>query len=185
MKKIMTALLAAAMIFSAFVLASCSENTDSTPKGMKLASGEAASYLFYVPETWQCDVASGATSAYYSNSDTSSVNVMTFSLGYSDASVSDWWSSFEADFKKVYEDFEVISREETTLDGEAAEKVVFKGSLTHDEEKVEFKFMQISAIKRKMLSSPEVYVITYTSSPEIYDNHLSEVDKMIENFKFN
>lgn len=186
MKKIISIIIASSVILSVLVLSSCGKTEDGIPSGMKKASADTVSYSFFVPETWQCDVASGATTAYYSNSDTSSVSVMTFSMGNSDASVSDWWASFESDFKMMYEDFEVISKEETTLDGEKAEKVVFTGTLTHDEnEKVTFKFMQVSAIKRKTLSAPEVYVITYTSSPEVYDEHTTDVQKMIDNFKFN
>ena len=185
MKRIISVVIAALLVFAALFLASCGKNTDGTPDGMKLASGDSASYLFYVPETWQCDVASGATSAYYSNRDTSSVNVMTFSMNYSDASAADWWSEFEEDFKKVYGDFEVISREATTLDGVEAEKVVFTGKLSHGEDEVTFKFMQVAAIKRKTLSAPEVYVFTYTSSSEAYDEHLTDVQSMLDNFKFN
>ncbi|MBR6916857.1 MAG: hypothetical protein IKN38_01610, partial [Clostridia bacterium] len=140
---------------------------------------------FYVPDTWQCDVASGATTAYYSATDTSNVNVMAFTLENSDSDVSEWWSSYTEDFKKVYEDFEVISETESVLDGAAATKFVFTGALTHDGAKEVYKFMQIAAVHRNTLSAPEVYVITYTSSPDSYDSHIDEVEKMIANFKFN
>ena len=183
MKK--TISLTALLLVVSALFASCGQSADAAPSGMKIASVETAPYLFYVPETWQCDVASGASTAYYSNSDTSSVSVMTFTLENSDASVSDWWSSFEGDFKMVYEDFEVISREAVTLDGMEAEKVVFVGTLKHGEEAITFKFMQVASVRRKTLSSPEAYVFTYTSSPEIYDSHLSDVQRMIDEFKFN
>jgi|GEM_PF-553473 len=203
MKRIMSLILVSLMLVSALFFASCGKGEDDVPNGMKKASGDAAQYVLYVPTTWKCDVASGATSATYSDSDTSNISVMTFSLENSDADVSDWWSGFEADFKKVYDDFEIVSREDTTLDGEKAEKVVFKGTLIHDlsdEEddavsegtpandnidKVEFQFMQVSAVKRKVLSAPEVYVITYTSSPDVFDSHLEDVQKCLDNFKFN
>jgi len=186
MKKVISFALAAIIFASCLALASCGKSEDGVPNGMKKASSDAASYIFYVPEVWQCDVASGATTAYYSNSDTSSVSVMTFSLENSDATADDWWEGFEDDFKKVYDDFSIESREDTKLDGEDAVKYVFSGSLSHgEEEKVEFKFMQIASVKRKPLSAPEVYVITYTSSPDVYEEHLSDVQKMIDNFKFN
>ena len=95
------------------------------------------------------------------------------------------------DFKNVYKDFELISEEETVLDGAAATKFVFTGSLVHEnenggaEDKETFKFMQVAAVKSKTLSAPEVYVITYTSSPEVYDDHIEEVGKMIDEFRFN
>ena len=45
--------------------------------------------------------------------------------------------------------------------------------------------MQVAAVKTKKLSAPEVYVVTYTSSPEVYDSHIEEVNKMVEEFRFN
>ena len=77
------------------------------------------------------------------------------------------------------------------LDGAAATKFVFTGSLVHKDEKngtedkETFKFMQVAAMRTKTLSAPEVYVITYTSSPEVYDDHIEEVNKMVEEFRFN
>lgn len=184
MKKIVSII--AVIAIAAALLASCGQNgSDGAPAGMKIASADTASYLFYVPETWQSDVASGAATAYYSNSDTSSVSVMTFSLGSSDASVSDWWTSFEGDFKMIYDDFEIISREAVKLDGVDGEKIVFVGTLKHDEEKITFKFMQVAAVRQKTLSAPEAYVFTYTSSPEVYDSHLTDVQSMLDAFRFN
>ncbi len=184
MKKTVSIIAVLAVVLAA--LASCGQNNDdTTPAGMKLASSETASYLFYVPETWQSDVSSGAATAYYSNSDTSSVSVMTFSLGSSDASVSDWWDSFEGDFKMIYDDFEIISREAVKLDGVDGEKIVFVGTLKHDEEAITFKFMQVAAVRQKTLSAPEAYVFTYTSSPEVYDSHLADVQRMLDAFRFN
>ncbi len=193
MKRIVSIILAAVILLSCAMLASCGsdKDEDGTPKGMKLISAESASYKFYVPTTWQADVASGATTAYYSLTDTSSVSVMVFTLENSDSDVSDWWKSFLSDFKNVYNDFELISEEEAVLDGAAAAKFVFTGSLVHKDEKSgaedkeTFKFMQVAAVKTKKLSSPEVYVITYTSSPEVYDDHIEEVTKMVDEFRFN
>lgn len=186
MKKIFAILLASALVLPCILLSSCGKANDSeVPEEMKKASADTAQYVLYVPETWKCDVASGATSAYYSDSDRSSVNVMIFSLGNSDPDISDWWDDFEEDYKSVYKDFEIISREAVKLDGSDGEKIVFTGSLTHKDQTVNYKFMQVAAIGKKFLSAPQVYVFTYTSSPEVYDSHLSDVQKMLDNFKFN
>ncbi len=190
MKRIISFAVMFALIFTvAAATSSCGEKDKSVPDGMQLASADTATYCFYVPENWKCDVASGATTAYYSNSDTSNVSVMTFSMPNTDSDVADWWKSFSTDFEAVYKDFTVISEEPATLDGVVGMKYVFSGKLTHDnggagvEEAL--KFMQVVAIRSKSMSSPEAYVITYTSSEEVYDSHLDDVAKMIENFKFN
>ena len=187
-------LILAVILLSCALFTSCGSERDENGvlKGMKLISAESASYKFYVPTTWQADVASGATIAHYSMTDTSSISVMVFTLENSDSNVYDWWKSFLSDFNNVYEDFELISEDkEATLDGAPASKFVFKGALTHKDDetgkeyKEVFKFMQVAAVKSKALSAPEVYVITYTSSPEVYDDHIEEVNKMVEEFKFN
>ena len=194
MKRTVSLILAAVILLSCALFTSCGSDRDEdgTPKGMKIASADSASYRFYVPTTWQADVASGATTAYYSMTDTSSVSVMVFTLENSDSDASDWWKSFLADFNNVYTDFELISEDdEAVVDGAPASRFVFQGSLIHKDEKSgteqkeTFKFMQVAAVKTKKLSAPEVYVITYTSSPEVYDDHIEEVNKMVEEFRFN
>jgi len=190
MKKIIVMILAFAMLSACASMTSCGKSSGDAPNGMKLISSDVVSYSLYVPNSWQADVAAGATTAYYSSTDTSSVSVMVFTLNDVSMSAKDWWNSYRADYEEVYKDFEVISEEETVLDGVAAMKFVFTGALTHTEndgsgaEKDEFKFMQVAAIKSKPLSSPEIYVFTYTSSPAQYDSHLTDVENMLAYFKF-
>ena len=186
MKRIISVLMALAVVISAAVLFSSCGNEDGAPNGMKIASAAKAPYRFYVPDSWQCDVASGATTAYCSATDTSNVSVMTFTLEHSDSDVAEWWKSFKEDFNNTYEDFEVETEdgEDLKLDGKDAKKWVFSGALTHGDQKDEYKFMQVAAVNTSALSMPEVYVITYTSSPEIFDSHLDQVKLMIDNFKF-
>ena len=54
-------------------------NGHPVPKGMKVASPDSESFVLYVPESWQCDVSSGASGAYFSDADTSSVSVTLWS----------------------------------------------------------------------------------------------------------
>lgn len=189
-------LILALTVFSALLLVSCSGSADGAPEGMKLISGEDADYLFYVPSGsyWIGDVKTGATTAYYSNTDTSNVSVMDFTVNATDYTAEDWWNSFQADFKNTYRDFTVVSSESAVLDGVDALRTVFTGKMTvgvdpstgEDVER-EYKFMQISAIKKGTLSAPKAYVFTYTSlnDGETYEAHIDDVEKMVENFKFN
>ncbi len=169
-----------AVVMTALCFASCSKVDSEVPEGMKEASGDSVDYNFYVPSTWTCDVANGATTAYYSETDRSNVNVMTFSVTYSDDTLADWWKSYETDFQTVYTDFEVISSENIILDGVAALKTVFKGTL----EGYEYQFMQVAAVKDVFLSKPQIYVFTYTSVPEVYASHVEEVQTMLDAFDF-
>ncbi len=171
------------MAVTLVVLGLCSCNKDvvsEVPSGMKEASGDKVDYSFYIPENWTADVENGATTAYYSETDRSNVSVMAFSANYTDDTLADWWSSFESDFKNVYSDFEVVSAENVVLDGIAALKTVFKGTL----EDYEYQFMQVAAVKDVTLSKPQIYVFTYTSVPEAYESHLEDVQSMLDAFDF-
>ncbi len=171
----------AAIIMATFCLVSCNKGGETTaPEGMKEASGDSVDYNFYIPSNWISDVANGATTAYYSETDRSNVSVMTFTVNYSDDTLSDWWTSFEEDFKTVYTDFEVVSSENIVLDGVAALKTVFKGTL----DGYGYQFMQVAAVKGVALSKPQVYVFTYTSVPEAYETHIEDVQSMIDAFDF-
>lgn len=182
MKKIISVILAAVIMLSgAALLTSCGKSETDAPAGMKRASSENAGCDFFVPEPWICDVQSGATTAYYSSTDASNVSVMSFSAEYSDYTADNWWESFKADFEGVYSDFEVISSENTVLDGTAAMKFIYKGVL----EERTYQFLQVVAVKNVSLSAPQVFVFTYTSLPDTFDSHMDDVSKMLDNFKFN
>lgn len=192
MKKFLSFILALVIVaLSASVLSSCGDDESSVPDGMQLACDEnTTDYLFYVPTTWKCDVKSGASTAYYSSSDTSSVSVMSFELNNADSNVDDWWKSFKSDFERVYENFKLEEDKKAVLDGVEAHRYVFTGSLSHDNgsgeaDSADFKFMQVAAMRTQGLSRPQVYVFTYTSNPENYDSHLEDVESMLSFFKFN
>lgn len=180
-KKTVAVLTALLMLASAMlVFSSCNKEGADVPAGMKEASGDSVDYDLYIPSTWTSDVENGATTAYYSETDRSNISVMTFSANYTDDTLANWWSSFEADFKTVYSDFEIVSSESTVLDGVAALKTVFKGTL----EDYEYQFMQVAAVKGAALSKPQIYVFTYTSVPEAYDSHLEDVQSVLDAFNF-
>lgn len=167
----------------AIFLASCADGgeTAEAPDGMVNIASEDSYYSFYVPTTWKYTEGQNTPSAYYANNDASNVSLMSFSVEHSDYTVDDWWESFASDFESVYSGFELISSDETVLDGVAAVKKVFKGTLGG----TEYQFMQVSAMKKESFSAPQVVVITYTSVPSTFDSHTDDVSKILDNFKFN
>lgn len=182
MKKVISAILAIITVATvALLTASCGEKDASAPDGMVKASAENIGYSFYVPSSWKCDVASGATTAYYSSSDASNVSVMSFSAKNTDFTADSWWDGFLEDFNNTYSEFELISTEEAALDSSGAKKYVYTGKLGE----VTYKFMQVVTVKKESLSAPQIIIFTYTSVPDIFDSHLDDVQKMLDNFKFN
>jgi len=194
------------LVCLSLILSACSDpNAGWVPAGMKLASTEAVDYTMYVPESWTVDVSTGIVSAYVSVSDRSNVTMTAFNLGSDDLYISldEYWERYQGDLIATFPDIcyteaEVISPAETTADGEtipaetaapehpgypistvmdntAANKYYYTATVTG----VTYKFMQLVSIRAGI-----AYVMTYTSTPDMFDEHIEEIDKIIEYFKF-
>jgi hypothetical protein len=175
LKRTVSMILAAVMIFGVLSLASCGEASDA-PSGMKLASNEIVDYSFYVPVEWVTDLAAGAVGAYFSSADPSSVSVMAWNIEDPSITLDSWWEGNVEDFNLAFDNFNLEDSSNVLLNGMAAKKYVYTASLTEHN----YKFIQVSCIARGM-----IYLFTYTSTVENFDTHIEDVDMMIENFKFN
>ncbi len=165
-------LLTAVLLFS---LAGCSEDK-YVPIGMKAISSDIIDYKIYIPTEWTADLSAGVVSAYYSDTDHSSINVTAFQLDSAETTASEFWKSYEEALKQTISELEYVVEAETMLwDGKGAEKYVYTGKLAGSE----YKFMQVL-----MVTSGTVYIFTYTSTPELYDSHIEDVNKIIENMSF-
>ncbi|MBQ4097627.1 MAG: hypothetical protein IJC62_05650 [Clostridia bacterium] len=169
MKRLFAALMLIMMLIT-LTFTSCGKG-DGAPDGMKLASGEAADYVFYVPEKWTVDLTTKATAAYHSADDPSNVSVTAWDLEYANSTVEDWWAVEREDLDLVFENVEIVTEANTTIDGSAAKKIEYTGVLSE----MEYKIMQVAVVRDSV-----VYVLTYTSVPESYDLHLDEVALMLE-----
>ena len=78
-------------------------------------------------------------------------------------------------FEKVYSDFSLISDENILINSVAAKKMTFTGAIGG----TSYKFIQASAIKGSL-----VYVITYTSTADRFDEHTEEMQSVLEYFEF-
>lgn len=159
----------------ALVFTACGKDA-SVPEGMQIASDEGVAYTLFVPSSWILTESSGIYGAYYSSSDRSSVTVSSFYPESDMASIDDYWSTCKASYEETYKDFNALTEAEQTIWGDkAALKYVF----TADIDTVSYKFMQMIAVHNNMF-----YTLTYTSTPENYDSHFEDVDKMITEFVF-
>lgn len=170
MKKIFALLLAV----SALALTGCDADNEA-PTGYKTASGEAADYTFFVPEEWTVDLSTGATSAYCSTDDPSSVSVMAWELPHTDTTLDEWWDMNLEDISLVFQNVVVEEPENVTMDGVYGKKYTY----TADLGEFSYKIQQTAAIK-----GGSVYLITYTSLADTYDTHLEEVGNMVSFFTF-
>ena len=155
------------------LLTSCKKDT-TVPDGMKLAStNEAATYCLYVPKDWVVDITTAATSAHVSESDKSNVSVMAWSLPNTDDTVDDWYEIASEELSVSFTDFEEISATETTMGGVYAKDITYTAKLGGEARK----YRQVGAVK-----SGVVYVLTYSTTPDLFDKYLDDVDDIIAEF---
>lgn len=163
------------LVILGMALGGCAKQDPDVPAGMQLASSEDADYLFYVPQGWRVDKSSLYTAAYFSSGDATSISVTAFGMNMTDDSVSSWWESYKEQFAEIYDTMEVTAEEETELDGMDGMKYTFDATLNEKE----YQYI-IAAVLRENY----IYYITYTSTPEYYEDHLEELDLVLEHFAF-
>lgn len=172
MKKILSC--AVALVLLCASLSSCGKN-DGVPDGMILASGDAADYYMYIPEDWTVDLQTGATTAHVSSSDRSNVGACSWLLEYTDDTVDTWHERQLEDLTAGFSDYNEESVTETEIDGVYAKEYVFTARLANEERK----YRQTAAVK-----GGSVYVITYSTTPELFEEHSGEAYKIVEEFCF-
>lgn len=164
-----------AVIMLALPLASCSEDSDvKVPNGMQLCTNDVINYNLFVPKDWTQSISTGAVGAYCSNEDPTNVTVMAWNVD-SSTTLDSWWDGYVSDFKLVFDEMKLESKDNTTLGGVAAQKYTYTAKLGE----YEYYYVQCACIHWSM-----VYVLTFTSSPERYESHLDELDQIIEYFEF-
>ncbi len=151
---------------------------EEAPEGMKIASNyDIVDYLLYVPESWIVDVRNGLTMAHVSETDMSSIQVAQWNLTASTKDYDKWWDEYKKQMNLVasveYANPQLVDTKINGVDSKKAEYII-----TTDTQS--YKCMVTATIARG-----SVYVIVYTSTVDMYNTHLTDVNKIIENFKFN
>ena len=181
MKRILVFAIILAM--SVTLLASCKDEGDGTPSGMKLASDlEISDYYLYVPKGWTVDMSTGITSAYVSSVDKSNVSV---SYGVpSENNLEEFWTNNKSHYESIFEEFTVL--EEGGI-AKLGEYDAARYNYTAKYEGKEYQFLQYMTIK-----GAYVYIFTYTAENEEnsilgyvpYEKNLEQVLTIISEFKF-
>ena len=162
-------------VLIALSLAACSA-PDGTPAGMALASPDFADYRLYVPDSWTVTQSGGAVSAYVSETDPANVSVMSWEMPYYDSTVDEWWQGYTEEFSTVFTDFTPESEESTVLDGVAAMRYVYTGTLGQNT----YRYTQYAAVRAGV-----VYLITCTELVTAETNHADEFSEIAASFKWN
>lgn len=168
--RIAAVLFAAAMLLP---LAACAPAENGVPAGMVRASAEFAQYDLFVPDSWNVSFSGGAVSAYRSESDPTSVYISSYALPYTDSTVEDWWEGYVDEFSLVFSDFDVTETETTVLDGVAAVKYVYTGTLAENT----YRYTQYAAAK-----GGAIYLLLFTELADTDIDHSAEFSSIVENF---
>ncbi len=187
------------LLMTAVLSSSCARDSGDTPVGMKNASGKANDFYLYVPDEWIINTSDTdlMASARVSENDPSNITM----IGYEDAgneysSIDSYWEYYQNElssriFDKVKD--EESGEEKTTFkmaetengETQAPEKILIAGNEAQKYEYsgtvagMELSYMQIIVKKANIF-----YIITYTSTPELYERHSSEIDTILKFVEF-
>ncbi len=145
------------------------------PEGMKLASTDKRPYRFFVPDAWLIDTRSSLSAAHFSDEDKSNVSVQGHMSTGASPDLEAFFESYELKYKNLYGDnYKLLSKVDDAKMGEyKAIQFVF----TVKSGSSEYKLMQTVCAKGEMY-----YIFTYTSTPELFDSHMSDVERMLGAF---
>ena len=148
----------------------------TAPNGMQLASNDDVAYRFYVPTAWTVDREQEIFAAY--TEDRSGVSIVPYMPEVESLSVGDFFTMCREMMESTAgtEGFEMLA-EETKVDLGGREATVYVYRYTVGGR--EYRYKQVVAAYKSM-----IYSLTYTSTPEHFDTHLGDVDKIIEAFEF-
>ena len=149
--------------------------TKDTPEGMKLASDKSIEYRLFVPKSWVCDPESGMSDAYYPESGKPNVSVTSF-VPDTSMSVKDYFLLCEEDYKKELPEY---SREAEPTERTVGGRAAYSYTYTVRADGADIKIMQTLLAYDSCF-----YTITYTARAEDFEEHMNDVNAILDAFKF-
>ncbi len=174
MKKTILSILA---LLIALSLTACSGENSDEPQGMQRISNEYVDYNLFVPDKWTPETSTGVITAKYSDSVLVNVSMTALRLPDDIGTPEEYWESFKEDFGTVFDEWELLSDEATTLDGHAAHRYVYAGYPLGLDVKVQY-------AQTVCIRSGALYLFTYTAEEQQYEKYLPDVEQMLEHFSF-
>ena len=176
MKKILAIFLCITALLS---FASCSRNI---PKNMTPASSDNEAFNFYVPKSWGLNSSGGTASAFFSASDRSNVSMTCMLEDEGLTDLTEYCTLAFKSYREILPEFDglfAVPGEEgnkgNTLGGEPAAYMTYTTKL----DEVTYKYMQLVCMHGGMF-----YIFTYTSTAELFDSHMEDVEMMLQYISF-
>ncbi len=174
-----------AMILFLSMLFSCGTQTEegiAVPSGMQAIASEAGDYYLMVPAAWLPDTTKGMTSAFAEDAARSSVTVCANELTREIDSIASYWDEFQAQFAAAFSDFTMLDELPTDVTIAAGSESAIEGKkyrYTATIGEVQYQWMQILFIR-----NATIYIFTYTSTVDGYEENLDTVNEILSNFTF-
>ena len=171
MKKILAALLVLVMLVGTVACSS-----DGTPDGYMLVSLDDEIFNLYVPKTWQNNVSSGVSSAYYAQGSGIIVSAISQKAGTTGIQLSDYIAVVIDSYEETLVDYEQMTEPKTTtLDSFAAYTFDYKAKVGENT----VRFRCIIAKNENMFTT-----LTYCAPEAEFDQLLSDFEGIVDEFTF-
>ena len=145
-----------------------------TPEGMKIASGDALEYRLYVPQSWISDTENGVSQAYVDESGKPNVTATSY-IPDDPMTVEQYFKECERSYKESIQGYSFIGEEERVVGNRNA--ISYTYSATYGD-------VDITIMQTVLVYSGRVYSITYTAPADTFDNHMEDVESILDSFRF-
>ncbi len=148
------------------------------PKGMKACYGADVAYKFYVPTEWEIDLDTSIYSAYL-KSDYSSVSVVPYMPTVEHLSVAEYWQMVCDETVKLLGDSAMTVYDDKTHKENLGSREATVYEYTCKIGGKTYRYRQYISAYRSM-----IYSLTYCALEEHFDEHLTDVERMVSAFEF-
>lgn len=155
-----------------FVLSSCSakQNPDNNTFAV---TNDAVDFSFNVPSDWEY-IKNDAMVAVQNAQKNANISVTSFEQP-KDQSVNDYFEQYKETFKTAFKNMEIVYDNEIKADGIPARRITYTNDLGQDSFKCDMVIMSKNAV---------LYTVTFTTTPEKYDENVETFNSMLDSFKF-
>ena len=153
---------------------------NDTPAGMKLASNPKIEYRLYVPTSWKCSPSTGASDAYYPESERTNVVVTSYiPPNTGRVSVEEYFRDCSRQYKDSLEGYDLLSETPEIRKNPVEDINMYCYTFTATANGQTVKIMQaVCAFNQSF------YTITYTALEEKFEEHLDDFYKILDSFCF-
>ena len=157
--------------------------------GNKTTFTSSRGYSISYPKTLKTDIATDPSAPLelyiYVNPSSSvdGVTVATENLGVGHT-LEDFRATGLTDLQKLINNFQQISSQTTTVDGNPAYKIVFQGTFPEQMSSTSTQNVAMKSIQIYTVNNGIGYFITYKATQDNYNTYLSQAQQIIDSFKF-